>query len=132
MLIGSVLDHSQYLGKALDAAWMRNSVIINNMSNISTPDFKASKVEFETLLNDAISGGSTSMKKTRGKHFGVSENDIEPVITQDVDSEIRMDGNNVDMNSQQAALAENTLKYYTLISKLSKDLARMRYAVESK
>jgi flagellar basal-body rod protein FlgB len=133
MIIGSMLEHSQYLGKALDATWMRNNVIQNNIANIDTPNFKASKVEFETLLSDAISGDKTDMKKTRTKHFGTkSVSEVTPIVTQDVESDIRMDGNNVDMNTEQAELAQNTLEYYTLLQKLSKDISRLKYVIEAK
>lgn len=133
-MINAILGQSQYIEKALDAAWLRNNVISNNISNIDTPDFKASKVEFETLLNDAISGSNTDMKKTRVKHLkgGLSASDVQPMVTLDVNSDIRMDGNNVDMNTEQTELAKNTLKYYTLLQKISGGITKLDYIITAK
>lgn len=134
MIINSIFEHSDYLGKALDAAWTRNNVIVNNISNIDTPDFKASKVEFETLLSNALDGSKIKMKKTDSRHIssGQSADEVSPMVTQDVESDIRMDGNNVDMNTEQAELAQNTLRYYTLLNKLTTDISTMRYVIESR
>jgi len=134
MMINSIFEHDNYLSKALDAAWTRDGVISNNISNHDTPDFKASKVEFESLLKMAISGEDLDMKKTRSKHLkgGTLIEDIEPIVTKDVETTIRMDGNNVDMNTEQAELAQNTIRYYTLTQKISEDLARLRYVIEAK
>lgn len=134
MIINSIFEHSDYLGKALDASWTRNNVIVNNISNIDTPDFKASKVEFETLLSNALDGSKIKMKKTDSRHIssGQSADEVSPMVTQDVESDIRMDGNNVDMNTEQAELAQNTLRYYTLLNKLTTDISTMRYVIESR
>lgn len=134
MIIGSLFEHSDYLGKALDAAWTRNNVIDNNISNIDTPDFKASKVEFESILSNALDSSKLKMKKDDPRHLGKGQNlnEITPVVTQDIESDIRMDGNNVDMNTEQSELAQNTLRYYTLLNKLSNNISTMRYVIESR
>lgn len=134
MIIGSMFEHSNYLGKALDAAWTRNNVIDNNISNIDTPNFKASKVEFESLLSNALDSSKLKLKKTDPRHLKAGQNvdEITPMVTQDIESDIRMDGNNVDMNTEQAELAQNTLRYYTLLNKLSNDISTMRTVIESR
>ncbi|MCH5184810.1 MAG: flagellar basal body rod protein FlgB [Oscillospiraceae bacterium] len=133
MIIGSIFNQSEYLNKALDAAWTRNSVIVNNISNIDTPNFKASKVEFESLLSAAINGDGLAMKRTDPRHMkGAGVDEIVPVISKDVETDIRMDGNNVDMNTEQAELAKNTLKYYTLIQKINHGFSDLRTVIESR
>ncbi|HOR13388.1 MAG TPA: flagellar basal body protein, partial [Clostridia bacterium] len=42
----SILSKTDVLKSGLDAAWLRNEVIMNNIANAETPGFKASKVEF--------------------------------------------------------------------------------------
>lgn len=134
MIIGSMFEHSDYLGKALDAAWTRNNVIDNNISNIDTPNFKASKVEFESLLSNALDGSKLKMKKDDPRHLGkgMDADKVMPLVTQDIESDIRMDGNNVDMNTEQSELAQNTLRYYTLLNKLSNNISTMRTVIESR
>ncbi len=134
MIIDSMFEHSKYLGKALDAAWTRNNVIANNISNIDTPNFKASKVEFETLLSSALDSSELKMKKTDSRHMsnGLDADQVTPMITQDVETDIRVDGNNVDMNTEQSELAQNTLRYYTLLQKISGNLSTLKYVIESR
>ena len=42
------------LQKALNASWLRNEVIGNNIANVDTPGFKASHVRFEELVSEAL------------------------------------------------------------------------------
>ena len=52
-MINKVSNMNLVLEKALDAAWMRNEAISNNIANVNTPGFKKSYVRFEELLSDA-------------------------------------------------------------------------------
>jgi len=44
----------QLLEKGIDASWLRNQVISNNIANVDTPGFKSSKVEFESVFKAAL------------------------------------------------------------------------------
>jgi len=64
------------LQKGFDAANTRYKVIANNIANVDTPGFKASEVEFEDLMANALgvsntsSDGSTlAMDTTNQNHF---------------------------------------------------------------
>jgi flagellar basal-body rod protein FlgB len=53
-VINNIFKPVDVLQKGLSAAWTRNAVIRHNIANIETPNFKASDVEFETLLARAL------------------------------------------------------------------------------
>jgi flagellar basal-body rod protein FlgB len=130
-MINSLFQNSDYLSKALDASWLRNNVISNNISNVDTPNFKASTVDFESVLKDAMDNNSISMKVTNDKHIASNNtlDTIQPTVTEDTSSQIRMDGNNVDIEAQESDLAENAIYYNTLIKKISDEYSRIKYAI---
>lgn len=121
------------LQKGMSAAWLRNSVIRNNIANVETPDFKASEVEFETLFYNSMWGiNDFEGKMTRDKHIPIGQRepfDFEPVIVQDNSTSMRMDGNNVDIDNENAKLAQNTLLYNTMLIKMNGELARLKLAI---
>lgn len=131
-MISSIFAHSDYLGKALDASWIRNEVTANNISNIDTPNFKSSHVEFESALKDAIEGNNVGMKTTNIKHVntdGKHISSIEPKIEKDTNTTMRMDGNNVDMEAQQLDMVKNVIYYNSLVQKLHGEFSRLRTAI---
>lgn len=119
------------LKKGLDAAWLRNEVINNNIANVDTPDFKRSAVEFETLYKRALEGEDDfKPKKTRSGHmdFG-GEADAGAHVVQDVSTTMRMDGNNVDIDKEMADLAQNVIYYNSLQVKMDSELNKLKIAI---
>lgn len=129
-MVNSIFGHSAFLETALDAAWLRNNVITNNISNVDTPNFKASKVEFENVLMNAMDKSAATMKRTNEKHMlAGGKSDLSPIVVQDSSSTMRMDGNNVDIEKEQTSLAENAIYYNTILQKLGEEYSRLRYAI---
>jgi len=121
------------LERGLDALWKRNEVISNNIANIDTPGYKANKVEFESLLAEALAKGTIQGKTTRNKHIQIgagSLDDVRPVVKRSNNTTMRMDGNNVDIDQEMVDLARNSIQYQALIQKVSKELGRIRMAVQ--
>ena len=42
-----------------------------------------------------------------------------------------MDGNNVDINTENVELAKNQLKYYTLMDSMSQEFSRLKAALKT-
>lgn len=92
--------------RAIDAASLRHQVISHNLANANTPNYKRQDVLFENQLSQALAQDSRSGSHTCAK--------VQPqVITQNSTS-TRLDGNNVDLEAESVALAENTLRYEVL------------------
>jgi len=121
------------LHKGLSASWTRNAVIRNNIANVETPGFKASDVEFETILAKSLQGdGGFKGTKTHPKHIDIGGDrtpDFESRIVKRGDLSMRMDGNNVDIESENVKLAQNSLYYNTLMEKLNSEIRRLRSAI---
>ena len=120
------------LHRGLNASWTRNAVIRNNLANIETPGFKASGVEFETLLASALHGKGFEATRTHVNHrqFGSGNVDtIRPYIYKRNDLSMRADGNNVDIEAENVRLAQNSIFYNTIMEKLNGDIRRLRMAI---
>jgi len=124
------------LQKGLSAAWVRNAVIRNNIANVETPGFKTSDVEFETILAKSLEtpqGSGFQGAKTHPKHIDIGARAPAPVFEQRIvkrgDLSMRMDGNNVDIESENVKLAQNSVYYNTLMEKLNSELRRLRAAI---
>lgn len=129
-MIQSMFKNVDLLGKGLDATWLRNQVITDNIANVDTPGFKTSHVEFEDIFAQSLSSSNLGMKLTRSNHIDADRTgDIKPMVVRDDNISYRMDENNVDIEAQMAALAQNSLHYNTLIQKLNAEFAQLNMAV---
>ena len=118
--------------RGLSAAWMRNAVIRNNIANIETPGFKASVVEFESLVSRALMEGRLEGTRTHEGHRDIGAGNFEnirPMIWQSRELSMRRDGNNVDIESENVRLAQNSIFYNTLMEKLNSEIRRLRMAI---
>lgn len=128
-----IFARTSLLEQGLNASWKRNKIIAENIANIDTPGFKASRVEFESILADALEGMVIQGKKTRKGHMDIgpgSISSIQPVVRQDTKTTMRMDGNNVDIDREMVELAENIIRFNAQAQLISKELGRIRTAVQ--
>ncbi len=117
------------LNKGLNASWLRSETINNNIANVDTPDYKRSTVEFESYYQDALSGDGFVNKQTREKHRDFSNSDLEPVVSVDNSTTMRMDGNNVDIDTEMVNLTENVIYYNTLSNQITSEFAMLNTAI---
>jgi len=132
-LFDKLTSNYNLLEKSLDAAWLRNEVISQNIANVDTPNYKKKTVAFEEFLNNAISDSSFKGNTTDKRHIPIGGSDIDSVdikVTQENSNlSTRIDGNNVDIESEMAAQAKNGITYNTLIQSLSTGYNRIKSAI---
>lgn len=120
------------LEKALDAAWLRNEAISNNIANVNTPGYKKSYVKFEELLSDSIDKFQISGIKKSDKFLPIGRDtaaSMSPELVQEDYTAMRRDGNNVDIDVEMAELAKNTIKYNALIAQMSKEFSKIKLVI---
>jgi flagellar basal-body rod protein FlgB len=131
-MLNKIEGKTAILEKALDAAWMKNEVISNNIANVNTPGFKKSHVTFENQMASAASAfqiGSTQ-KDSKFLPIGNDSRSIaSPEVVQEPFTSVRKDGNNVDVDVEMAELAKNTIKYNALISQISRQFNSIKSAI---
>ena len=122
-MFDKISNNLKILEKALDASLMRNEVIAQNIANVDTPNYKKRTVKFEEYLSAALKSSNFKGFTTHSKHISIGGNDVDSIgikVTQDYkELSMRLDGNNVDVEAEMAAMAQNSLQYNTLIQSLS-------------
>lgn len=127
-MIGSdAYNYINVLNKAAGASWTKNEIIANNIANVDTPDYKRKDLDFESLLADALSDASLKTANMDKKVAGLSLSSLTPkVYTEYSTLSYRYDGNNVDIDTEQAYLADNQIKYYALLDSMTQEFNRLK------
>jgi flagellar basal-body rod protein FlgB len=110
------------LESALTGLSRRQEVISNNIANVDTPGFRASKVTFEDSLKAAMSQsqGQTTPRvmlvRTNPNHIGVTADStgVEPQMQATADARTRADQNNVNVDSEMINLVDTNVRYDAL------------------
>lgn len=125
-------NNMKILEKSMDASWLRNEAISNNIANVNTPKFKKNVVKFESILAESLSSNSIEGRLTHEKHLSVGAvnvDNIVPTVTKDYTTKYRKDGNNVNIDVEMASMAKNTMRFYALKEMVSSNLQKIKLAV---
>lgn len=129
MFSSNVFDYINVLGTTADAAATRHELISNNIANVNTPDYKRKDIRFETELKHAFVTSDEDSVDARVKHLDLDT--LEPeVYTDYAELSYRYDGNNVDIDTENALLAENEIKYNGIIDSINKDFANLQMVMK--
>lgn len=131
-MLHRLFSHMGVLEKALDASWLRNEVIAHNIANADTPGYKKYRVEFEEELKSALEASTLKGKRTRPKHLDIGASSIDQVRPQVVrtdGTQMREDGNNVDMDEEMTSLAKNAIMYNALVQKISGEFRKLKTVI---
>lgn len=129
MINSSAFDYVDVLGKAADASWKRNEIIANNMANVDTPGYKRQDIDFESQLRRAL--GNSRYETVDAKVSHVTGTELEPrVYTDSANFSYRLDGNNVDIDTEGVELAANQIKYNGLISSINQEFTNLKLVMK--
>ena len=118
--------------KSLNMMSTRQNLISSNISNVDTPGFKASDIDFQAQLRSSIgSKGSLNLRTTSDKHFGPSTSSIMDLEADpfEEDAAAKSNGNNVDIDNEMAKMAENQILYNATVQLMMKRGSTVRSAV---
>ena len=133
-MFGKMFTNVDLMARGMDAAWKRQEVSAHNIANADTPNFKASHVEFETMMQAALKGdGNLAAAVTHQKHLvfgGKDPTSVKPVVANEWFTTTRMDGNNVNVDSEMADFAENYIRYSALTTQVNSEFAKLRTVIK--
>ena len=125
MINTGVFNYVNVLDKAADASWLRNEAISNNIANATTPGYKRQDVAFETELQKALGNNRYQSMDFKVSNVRTSQLNARP-YTDYSGYSYRLDGNNVDIDSENVMLAENQIKYQGLISCINHEFTNLQ------
>ena len=130
------LNLDTYLGVDQDALKVyarRTAVLANNIANADTPNYKSQDLDFRAVLAKAGSAVSTlPLATTSSAHLGASAAGADPAgsgLKFRVPLAPSLDGNTVDPQLEQAAFADNTVRYQASLSFLSSKFRELMTAI---
>ncbi len=125
MINSNVFDYVNVLQKAADASWERNEVLANNIANVNTPGYKRKDIDFEAQLRRAL--GSSRYESVDSKVSHLKSSEITPRVYTDASNfSYRIDGNNVDIDTEGVELASNQIKYQGLTMSINQEFANLK------
>lgn len=117
---------SQALTAALEGAAARQAALADNIANVDTPGFVRSEVDFEKAL-------ATALDQARRAPSSLAQG--LPALSlrksKDFASPARVDGNNVNIDREMAALSRNALSYRAAGELLGARIRGLRAAINS-
>jgi flagellar basal-body rod protein FlgB len=118
------LNLDSYLGVHADALKQqskRMEVLANNLANVDTPNYKSRDIDFQAALASAGgTDGNVKLATTNPSHLGTDQ-----TTAADANLKYRtplapaLDGNTVDAQQEQAAFADNNVRYQATLTFLS-------------
>ena len=130
MITSGIYNYVNILDKAADAANLRNELQTNNIANVSTPNYKRKDLDFESVLQGELAGENNLSKAVKKANQNLETLDAQ-VYTDNASLSYRLDGNNVDINTEEARLAENQIKYQALVDLMNQEFARYNTVLSS-
>lgn len=105
-------------GAALEVRSQRMGLLASNIANASTPGFKAKDIDFQAALA-AVEGPN-----------GSDSSSIGSAVRYRMPSQPSLDGNTVELSSEQTAFAENAVQYQTTLSFLNGRISQITRALK--
>lgn len=125
-------------GQALPMQQERMSLLASNIANAATPGYKARDLDFQHLLSSGpgapnapadISAGAR-LKATSAAHFSTAAHAQNERVAYRVPVEPSLDGNTVELATEQLQFAETALRYRSTLSILSGRLSTLTSALK--
>ena len=113
-MLNRLTDTLNFQGQALVLRSERQRLLASNVANADTPGYQARDFNFAAALNEATGQGAPAgrLGATQAGHIapptGVR---AEPNLLYATASQTNLDRNNVDMDRERAAFADNGVKY---------------------
>ncbi len=94
---------------------VKQQVHVQNIANIDTPEYNYKYVTFENTLDKAVDGKR--------------EYDFNAVVTEVENTDVLIDGNNVDVDKENLELYSTYLQSSAIIRKMNSSISDLRYVM---
>ena len=127
MISSDAFSYVNLLDFAADASWQRQTLITNNIANNDTPGYKRHELEFSSILRDELLGTHQNTLSKAANVLNDSGKHVDGYQYIDYENySYRLDGNNVDMDTENVELASEQLRYQALSTSLNNEFGRFK------
>ena len=99
----------QLLARAVDVSALRHSVHVTNVANVNTEGYSRFEVVVDSLPSDGATAGGDGVAAGEARVVSVP-------------------GEAVRLDEEMAAMAQNAVRYQTLLNAIEKTMGALRYA----
>ncbi|NJB69234.1 flagellar basal-body rod protein FlgB [Desulfobaculum xiamenense] len=121
-------SHINLTAKVLDMRLMRQNVVMSNLSNITTPNYKVQRLEFEKDLQAALDlDARGKMTRTQADHIPhvFEAGQFGPDLASNLKHRVIHGEDNVDLDKEMSIMAKNSLAYNALTTVIKKNFEGM-------
>ncbi len=125
--------HLAITSKVLDMRLMRQNVVMSNLANMDTPNYKERRLNFEDDLQRALNlDVNGKLSKTDAGHVPSTFDaaTFDPSMKKELPHRIIHGQDNVDMDKEMAAMAKNSLMYNALTMVLKHNFTGLQTAIQ--
>ena len=115
------------LEKSMNFQWTKQNVLLDNIANAETPNYKAKYVTFEDALSDRIQ--AAALEKKSLSNIRNVLNTTSPTIRTNNAESTRMDGNGVNVTEQTLEMVRNAYQMQYVLNAISTDFSILRSAI---
>ena len=125
MIMSDAFSYVNALDCAADASWRRQTLIMNNIANDDTPGYKRKDLNFSSVLRDELLSTHERTLDKAVDRLDDNGNHVEGYEYIDYENySYRLDGNNVDPDTEQVELASEILRYQSFTTSISNEFER--------
>jgi len=114
-------------GSALALRSERMGLLASNIANAATPGFKARDLDFQAMITERQ---EPSLSTTNDRHFAVPAAEESPRIRYRVPVQPSLDGNTVELATEQLQFTDTALRYRSSLSILSGRISSLTTALK--
>ena len=108
----------------------RAGVLAANIANADTPNYKAREVDFASVLRGQSGDAPLPMAATRPAHLGTSADALAAgALKYRIPFQPSLDGNTVETPVEQAAFAQNAVRYQASLMFINRRIASIESAL---
>lgn len=122
--MSSISNNLDTIKRFLDTNIATHDIYASNIANAETPNYKASVPHFEAKLTQAEKSNNL-LSSTKDKQWKLG------LRIEKSNAQTREDGNNVQLEQEVSAMAENSLMYMSALKIFSKEESIAKYAISS-
>jgi flagellar basal-body rod protein FlgB len=116
--------------QALRVHGERLGVLAANLANADTPGYKARDIDFAAVLSTTDAGAPLSLASTQAAHITLGDG-VQPSADLKYRNpyQASLDGNTVELPVEQAAFAENNVRYQASLNFINSRISELQLAI---
>lgn len=132
MLKSDAFSYVNLMDKALDASWLRETAISDNIANVDTPGYKRKDVKFQDILLDELDSTRYKDLDQAVKSLNYKDDSLDGEVYLDYPAyNYRLDQNNVDIGQENTEYAGEQLRYLAMATSVSSEFSRFDVVTRS-